>query len=331
MNPAQFFHARCLLRTLILLLLGGMLFSSCHYLSPTLDEEAMEEHTCDSLRFLYERHYTLDTNLELKTDSVFIACFPLKECYNVLYKGDRVVVAEFATHPEDSVETIWVKLAHSQEIQGWIEEGEMLRAFAPTDPISQVIYQFKQTHLSLFIFILALFIAAGLFRAVRRKQLPMLFFNDIDSLYPLFLCLLTAFCATIYESMQLFVPETWLHFYFNPTLSPFKVPLLLSLFLTGFWLFVVILLATIEESFHQLTPSTALFYLLGIASCCIFCYFFFLLTTRIYIGYLFLMLFIGYFGKKVYTSLSVSHYRCGRCGQRIATKGRCPHCGAINR
>ena len=31
------------------------------------------------------------------------------------------------------------------------------------------------------------------------------------------------FCATIYESIQVFAPETWQHFYFNPTLSPFKV------------------------------------------------------------------------------------------------------------
>lgn len=33
-----------------------------------------------------------------------------------------------------------------------------------------------------------------------------------------------AFSATVYETMQVFVPDTWEHFYFNPTLSPFKVP-----------------------------------------------------------------------------------------------------------
>ena len=77
----------------------------------------------------------------------------------------------------------------------------------------------------------------------------MVYFNDIDSLYPLLLCLLMAFCATIYESIQVFAPETWQHFYFNPTLSPFKVPLVLSAFLMGIWLFIVVLLAVLDDLF----------------------------------------------------------------------------------
>ena len=69
-------------------------------------------------------------------------------------------------------------------------------------------------------------------RAFMKKRLQMVYFNDIDSVYPLFLCLLMAFSATVYETMQVFVPDTWEHFYFNPTLSPFKVPFILSVFLT---------------------------------------------------------------------------------------------------
>ena len=133
-----------------------------------------------------------------------------------------MVVAEFAIHPADSVDSVWVKLAHSQEVQGWLRESEMMHAFVPTDSISQAIYLFSDTHASYFIIIFALFVTVWLFRAFRRKQLRMVYFNDIDSLYPLLLCLLMAFCATIYESIQVFAPETWQHFYFNPTLSPFK-------------------------------------------------------------------------------------------------------------
>lgn len=125
----------------------------------------------------------------------------------------------------------------------------------------------------------------------------MVYFNDIDSLYPLLLCLLMAFCATIYESIQVFAPETWQHFYFNPTLSPFKVPLVLSAFLMGIWLFIVVLLAVLDDLFRQLSPAAAVFYLLGLASCCIFCYFFFILTTSIYVGYLFWLLLYGYSSK----------------------------------
>ena len=101
-----------------------------------------------------------------------------------------------------------------------------------------------------------------------------------------------AFSATIYESMQVFVPDTWEHFYFNPTLSPFKVPFILSVFLLSIWLFLIVALAVLDDLFRQLTPAAAVFYLLGLMSSCIFCYFFFILMTHIYIGYLFLAFFI---------------------------------------
>ena len=144
----------------------------------------------------------------------------------------------------------------------------------------------------------------------------MVYFNDIDSLYPLLLCLLMAFCATIYESIQVFAPETWQHFYFNPTLSPFKVPLVLSAFLMGIWLFIVVLLAVLDDLFRQLSPAAAVFY--------------FILTTSIYVGYLFLTAFVWVFLKRLRISLLASRYRCGRCGQKLREKGVCPHCGAIN-
>ena len=169
---------------------------------------------------------------------------------------------------------------------------------------------------------MALLTASALGKTIRE--------NDIDSLYPLLLCLLMAFSATIYESMQVFVPDTWEHFYFNPTLSPFKVPFVLSVFLLSIWLFVVVLLAVLDDLFRQLTPAAAVFYLLGLASCCIFCYFFFILATSIYVGYLFLAAFVWVFLKRLHVSLAASRYRCGRCGQKLREKGVCPHCGAIN-
>ena len=317
-------------RIILLCLLLSCCLASCRYARPNLDDEALSNKTRDSLTYLYERHYTWNTNLEVRNDSVSLASLPVKDRYNMLHKGDRVVVAEFAVHPTDSVDSIWVKLAHTQEVQGWIRESDMMRAFAPTDSISQAIYLFSDTHASYFVIIFALFVAAWLFRAFRRKQLQMVYFNDIDSLYPLLLCLLMAFSATVYESMQVFVPETWQHFYFNPTLSPFKVPFVLSVFLLSLWLFVIVLLAVLDDLFRQLTPAAAVFYLLGLASCCIFCYFFFILTTYIYIGYFFFIAFLWIFFRKLQTSLSASRYRCGNCGQKLKEKGVCPRCGAVN-
>jgi len=314
----------------VLLLFLSLMAVSCRYSRPDLDDERFSADARDSLAYLFQRHYTWNTNLEVCADSVNLACLPVKDCYNMLYKGDRAVVAEFAVHPADSVDSIWVKLAHSQEIQGWLRESEMMHDFVPTDSISQAIYLFSGTHASYFIAIFALFVLVWLFRAFRRKQLKLVYFNDIDSVYPLLLCLLMAFSATIYESMQVFVPETWQHFYFNPTLSPFKVPFVLSVFLISIWLFIIVLLAVLDDLFRQLSPAVAVFYLLGLASCCIFCYFFFILATHIYIGYPFLAAFVWVFLKKLRLSLAASRYRCGRCGQKIREKGICPHCGAMN-
>lgn len=305
------------------------LLSACQYPRPDLSDEQMSAKTKDSLSYLYERHYTLNTNLELHDDSVVLERLPVKDSYINLYKGDRVVVAEFAVHPADSIDSLWVKLAHSQEIQGWVREKDLIQSFVPTDSISQFIYLFSDTHASYFVIIFAVFVGVYLFRAFRRKQLQMVYFNDINSIYPLFLCLLMAFSATLYESMQVFAPETWQHFYFNPTLSPFKVPLVLSVFILSIWLYLVVALAVLDDLFRQLSTAAAIFYLLGLLSCCIFCYFFFILTTHIYVGYLFLACFLYLFAKRVRTNKGYK-YRCGYCDGRLREKGICPHCGAVN-
>ena len=93
----------------------------------------------------------------------------LKDAYVNLYKGDRVVVAEFSVHPQDSVDSIWVKVAHSQEVQGWVRNKELVRSFVPTDSISQFIHLFSDTHASYFVFIFALFVGVYLLRAFMKN------------------------------------------------------------------------------------------------------------------------------------------------------------------
>ncbi len=317
------------LRALLLGCLLGLL-ASCHYAVPDLSDESLDERTRDSLSCLYERHYTWNTNLVLHADSVRLVALPLKESYNTLYRGDRAVVAELDVHPQDSIDSIWVKLAHSQEVQGWLRESEMKQAFMPADSISQAIHLFSNTHVPYFIAVCALFVAFWLVRMVRRRPSGRARWKRVDGVYPLLLCLLMAFCATLYETMQVFVPETWEHYYYNPTLSPWHVPLVLSLFLSGFWLFVVVLVATVDVMFRRLPFVQALYGLLELATACIFCYFFFMLTTYIYIGYLFLLALFVFFVRCAYRLLHAPCYRCGSCGEILAQKGVCPYCGARN-
>ncbi len=304
--------------------------SACHYPHPDLADESLTKNMRDSLKYLYEHHYTCNTNLLVQADSVDLEAWPVKKRYARLYKGERVVVAEFAIYPTDSVDSVWVKLAHSEQVQGWIHEHDLIRDFVPDDSISEAIYLFSDTHLSYFIIVFALCVVVWLVRAFRRKELQSVFFNDIDSVYPLLLCLLVSTSATIYESIQIFVPETWQHYYYNPTLSPLKVPFILALFLTCLWMVAVVLLAVIDVVFRQLSIASALSYLLGLASACIVCYFFFIETTRFYVGYAFLTAFILFFIYRVGRSFTRPRYRCGRCGGILRQKGICPHCGAVN-
>lgn len=307
-----------------------LLLSACQYRCPQLESAGLPAYVRDSLTWLYQRHYTWGTNLIVSADSVLLEYLPLKRAYGVLYKGERVVVAEVEVHPADSVDSVWVKLAHSQETQGWLRECDMMRSFVPADSISQAIHLFSDTHAAYFAVVLAVFSGVWLYRLVRRKRLQMPFLNDIDSLYPLLLCLLMAFCATMYETIQLFAPDTWKHFYFNPSLSPFHQPFVLAAFITGLWLFVVVLLAAIDDLFRQLAFPAALAYLLGLASCCIFCYVFFILTTSVYIGYAFLLGLVWLFVRRLRLSLQMPRYRCGACGHPLRGKGPCPRCGAFN-
>ena len=303
------------LASLLLIVLGLM---SCHYPRPEAGEEAYSV-------------VQKNANLELYADSAVLELLPIKDTYISLYKGAQVVVAELDIHSEDSVDSVWVKVAHSQKAQGWLRQSELTSSFVPVNSISQAIHLFSNTHVSYFIVIVALFIAVYLFRAFRKKQIRMVYFNDIDSVYPLLLCLLMAISATLYESVQLFAPETWQQYFYDPTLSPFKVPPILSAFLISLWLIVLVMLAAFDDIFGQLsTSSEAFFYVLGLLSACIFCYFFFIQTTRYYIGYLFLGIAIVLFIQKART-INVYAYRCGNCKGKLKGKGVCPHCGAQNR
>lgn len=304
--------------------------ASCHYPQPGPADKALTGEAADSLKYLYTYHYTFNTNLLVRADSVDLEVWPVKGRYERLYRGDRVVVAEFAIRPDGSADSVWVKVAHSGQVQGWLRGAALDDAFIPDDSISQAIYLFSDAHVSYCIVICALCVIVWLVRAFRRKRLRTVFYNDIDSLYPLSLCLSVAVCATLYESMQVFAPDTWLHFYYNPTLSPFKVPLVLSLFLSGLWLILVLMLAVLDVVFRRLSPGSAFSYLLGLASVCIVCYFFFIWTTRVCVGYAFLLGFVLFFVRRAWRSFSRPRYRCGRCGELLPRKGVCPHCGAFN-
>ncbi len=327
---------RCNLRILpgwlATLWIGMTLFtSSCQYRQPRFNpQDSISQVTIDSVTYLYKYHYTLGTNLIIQSDTLLLAQFPIADTYDSLFRGDTVVIAEFMINPMDSIDSVWVKIAHNQDIQGWIREKEVNRDLRPINLISKLIMGFSRVHTTVFFVLIALFGALYGMKRWKGEKFQLVFYHDIDSAYPILLCFLTAFCATLYETVQMFYPETWEHFYFNPTLNPFKVPFVLAVFLLGLWALVIVFLAAVEETLKMLYLSAATFYLAGLVAACVICYTFFIFAAHLYIGYPLLIYFFYRMIRKAFGNHTY-HYRCGKCGTLLREKGKCTTCGAINK
>ena len=299
------------------------LLAACHY-RPMYIPESGEEG--DSAR-INTRAYALNSNFQVEADTLWLHILPFMDTV-ALVQGDEVVVAEFDVHPQDSVDSVWVKVARDQETIGWIQERRLLENIVPVDPISRFIHLFSNAHTLPFFLVLAVFFLWFVYRAVRRKQIKLIWLNDIDSVFPLLLSLLMAIAATTYNSIQHFVPETWERYYYEPTLNPFDVPFILGFFIVCVWLIVLVGVAVLDDLFHQTKAEVAFFYLVGLVSCCIFIYVFFT-YLNIYIAYVCLAAYgagcIRWFCKS-----DRYPYVCGACGAKMRAKGICPHCGALN-
>ena len=187
------------------LLLLPVLFSflfSCRYQVPESSLKAVSQKTKDSVDYLPEHYYTLNSNFEVTSDSLLLQQLPLIDVLPV-YKGEKLVVAEFMVQAADTVDSVWVKVARDQETMGWVREGELLKKVVPVDPISQFIHLFSSSHTVAFFVILALFGMGYLYRAVRKKRLQLIWFNDIDSIFPNILTLLMATAATLIAAFSI--------------------------------------------------------------------------------------------------------------------------------
>lgn len=299
----------------------------CQYTLPVVPKGVTGK-SADSINHLIKRHYTLNSNFEVTSDSLMLQQLPLIDEVPV-YKDDKVVVAEFMIQPSDTVDSVWVKVARDQAAMGWVHEKELLKNVVPLDSVSQFIHFFSNLHTLIFLIILALFGILYVFRAMKRKRIQLAWFNDIESIFPTLLSFLVATAATLYSSIQLFVPETWQQFYYNPSLNPFNLPFILSVFMINFWVIILVGLATVDDMFHQRRWETVFFYMLGLMSYCILLYIFFSIATIFYVGYVCLPLYGWWCYKRLMKSSSFN-YTCGNCGAKMRAKGVCSHCGAIN-
>lgn len=310
-----------------------VLLTGCYHQSRTTpDAWNLTDDQLDSISFSTTHHYTQNYNFLVDADSLQLSTQAPDELpfdSVMLYRGDRVVVAEIMTMSNDTIDSVWVKVARDQASQGWVQETFLLKAVVPDDPISQFIRIFSDTHLLIFLAFLVLVVAAYSLNFLHRRNAYIVHFHDIPSVYPTLLTLLVAMSATLYASIQMFGAESWRHFYYNPTLNPFELPFHLSLFLTMVWALIIVLVAVVDDTFRRLSVVHALLYLGGLAAVCAVDYVVFSVSTLYYIGYLFLLVYCIFAVVRCRRTLT-RKFICGNCGQEIERKGRCPYCGAMN-
>lgn len=308
-----------------------------HHTSEAMGRHSLEnERMIDSLNYSSEHHYSFNYNFVVKADSMILLrqqpeekVVDLQTDSFVVVKDEHLVVADIRIIPTDSIDSVWVQVATEMSDFGWIHESQLLPSVVPDDPISQFISTFSDKHLLFFLIIVALIASIYLWRTIVRSNSHIVHFNDIDSFYPTLLTLIVASSATLYASIQNFAPDMWRHFYFNPTLNPFSVPGILSVFLFSVWALLIIGLTVVDDVRNHLPIGEAILYLGGLAGVCAVDYVIFSITSLYYVGYLLLIAYV-FFAIRQYYHQNHKYFLCGNCGGKIRKKGRCPHCGATN-
>ena len=324
-------------KTLLALVLTALMAAACYYPTPPPDDGwTVGDGSLDTTAFVRHHHYGPNFNFKVTADTLSLApCRPGTARLDswadtaVVRRGDKIVVADIALVPSDTTDSVWLKLARDQTTMGWTSERRLAEAAVPDDPISQFIHTFSGSRTRLALCIVGLMAAFFLVQAARRRHLHVVHFNDIDSFYPTLLCLTVSGAATLYGSLQHFVPETWVEFYYHPTLNPFGLPLVMSVFVVSVWLMGITALAVLDDVRRRLDWADIPAYVAGLAGVCMVLYLFFSLSTPYYVGYPGLVAYWA-FAIRSYARRRTPRYVCGRCGAPLPRLGRCPHCGALN-
>ncbi len=278
---------------LLFMAVAALTAISCHRPEkPAAALGVLTQKQADSVNFAINHHYSVNYNFVVKADSVNLLRQQPEEIVSrmaidtvPIYRHDHIAVADIRIIPTDSIDSVWVQVARDQATFGWIHESALLANVVPSDPISQFISTFSDVHLLIFLITISIISVAYLMRTIFRRNAKIVHFNDIASFYPTALALIVASSATLYASIQTFAPDMWQHFYFHPTLNPFSLPPLLSVFIVSVWAILIVGLACIDVVKSILPTGEALLYLCGLAGVCAVNYIVFSLSTLYYIGY----------------------------------------------
>jgi hypothetical protein len=324
-----------------------VLLSACHYRQTEDAWMATTEADVDSVDFRTTHHYWVGYNfvavdtLTLYQRPPFVpSLLATSDSLLAVGEGNMLLVEEIQRDTTDSVAAYWLKVTamadagtavtvwREKPVTGWVRETTLLAAARPATPISSVIHflgsdAFK---ISLGVVGVLLFFLLLLVCYRRRASRRSLWKGERVGGYTLLLALVLSGSIVLHRCIWHYVPETWIEYYYYPSLNPLssQQPPIISLFVVSVWVLIVLALAVLDEWWRKpfvVMLSYAAGYIVIFAVFAVICPFALLpvVLPAFYIGGGYLLLW-----------RHRRRYRCGQCHQPIRTLGKCPHCGAIN-
>lgn len=267
----------------------------------------------DSLMFRLTHHYSENFNFLVKADSLRLipreGDLITETCH--VYKDDVIAVAAIKTIPGDSIDSIWVKVASNQTTMGWIPERELLKGTTPDDLISEMLDALSSSRaiwMSALAAIGLVAIIIGRKKTVNKWNLLHLpnFLGEMQSPYPALFLIFVAIMASLYASVQNFVPEFWQEYYFHPTLNPLVLPPLMAMLVVVLWLVIITFIAVIDEVYHHFYFLPGIIHLTKIMGAAMLVYLVVSWTTLIYVGYLLLAALLFVLGKIIMKTIKAT-------------------------
>lgn len=267
----------------------------------------------DSLEFRLTHHYSENFNFVVKANSLTLipreGDLLTDTC--IVHKGSVIAVAAIKTVPGDSIDSIWVKVASDQFTMGWLRERELLQGAIPDDTISEMLDLLSSSRAIWMSALVALGIIAfilGKKKNMKQKELlrsTFAFLHEQPGIYPPLFLLLVACMASLYASVQNFVPEYWQEYYFHPTLNPLVLPPLMATLVVVMWLVIITFLAVIDEVYHHFYFMPGITWLAKLGGTAMLVYLLISWTTLIYVGYLLLVVLAYFLFKLIWERLTV--------------------------
>lgn len=323
-------------------------FASCHYTNDSDAWAVNSDAEVDSVDFRKTHHYWTGYNF-VAADSMWIISRPpfdlqlafASDDSTLIKARDVLVVEEIRRDTSSKPFCIWLKIAavetspsidRTDEIasSGWIQEVKLMKKVVPDTPVSKIIHKLSSKSFKSMLWILAIVLCLLGVSFFRRKTS---YTREINCLYLPLLYIVLSGAIVLHRSIWHFVPDTWVEYYFYPTLNPFNqlLPPVMSLFIFLIWLLVLLWIAVIDDirrkisNFARLVTNLLLF-----GGHCIMIFAAFAVVIPFTLLYPLLLMYWTYVIYQYRKHNRKKIYYCGNCGALLHELGTCPECEAQN-